>query len=481
MLNHTIKIAVATGALVLSSLSPGVAQDGRDLLLVGATVIDGTGEAAEADSWLHIRGDRIHAIGQGDPPAVRGAEVLELTGKTVLPGLGDMHVHLRRLENARWVLTALLAHGVTVVQETGNSLGSIAAIQRWIADQEAVPRYYPSSPSMQGSVADLRFLNAGGEVVRRTEDYAAFGLKFIKVYNFLSTMALAQLHEVAEPFGIRIIGHTPLSGTSVAAFDAGIEIMQHLRLRPQEVIDDLAVIAGYPIDQPLMKRTAFWAHFDPNGRNVRQTLDLWEERKDRIYVTPTLVAQKETAGSYDYPDPPSRFEQRPGADFLSERMLASWTGTDPMRWGRLSTGEVAEAQASFRGMAEFLRLAHERGIRILSGTDTSIPWVVPGVSLHEELQYFVEDSGMTPEQAIHTSTGRVAEALGTPDRGTIRAGHVADLVIVDGDVATDIRQLANVETVILGGRAYSHEQLMRDVARWAAMDTPDEDPVARVP
>lgn len=476
MLRNSIRLLVATSLLFVGFTSFSEAQEGAregDLLLVGATVIDGTGAEAITDAWIHVKEGRIEAVGENEPPRVPGAEVLELQGKSVIPGLADMHVHLRHLENARWVLKALLAHGIVVVQETGNSLGSIAAIQRWIADQDAVPNYHPANSPLQGSSEDLRFLRSGEEVASKMEDYAAFGLEFVKVYNFLSSMGLVQAGELAEEHDIRIIGHTPLSGTSVAAFDAGIEIMQHLRLRPYEVLDDLELIAEYPIDELLMKRTGFWAHFDPDGRNLSQTLDLWEERKGDFFVTPTLVAQEAVANAYDYPEPASKFEEKRGAEFVSERMLSAWREISPPdeQWGELNPKELAEARQTLDGMASFVGLAHERGIRILSGTDTPVPWVVPGVSLHEELQHFVEKSGMTPEEAIHTSTGQAAAALETSDRGTVEAGKVADLVIVDGDVADDISTLANIETVILGGRVYSHEQLMDEVDQWAARDT----------
>jgi len=457
---------------------PGsVAAQEPERLLVGATVIDGTGAEPVRDGWVHLRGDRIVAVGGGEPPAVAGAETLDLTGKSVIPGLADMHAHLRELPNARWVLKLLLAHGVTRVRDTGNSLGHIAAIRRWVASEEDVPRYYAANSPLQGSSEELRFLRSGEEISEVMDEYAAFPVDFVKVYNFLSTGGMAQVGEIARERGLSVIGHTPLSGTSVAAIDAGLLTMEHLRLRPWEVIDDLALVARYPIDVPLMERTAFWAHLDPDARSLGQTLDLWEERRERFFVTPTLVTQEAVARSYDYPEPRSAFEDRPGMDLVSPRALEEWKQSSPPsdRWGELTPEQLDEARRSVDGMTRFVGLAHERGVRFLSGTDIGVFWLVPGRSLHRELRRFVEGAGMTPVEALQTSTGHAALVFSTPDRGTLEAGHVADLVVVDGDVSTDIGALERIEAVFLEGRRLSPDRLLEEARRWAARDTPVDD------
>lgn len=483
MSRHSFMLALAGTFIAVqpAPTSSSTTVQERDKLLIGATVIDGTGADPIADGWIRVSGERIQAVGQGTPPGDADAEVLDLRGKTVIPGLADMHVHLGHLANARWVVKVLLAHGVTVARDAANTLGNIAAIRRWLEGQDAVPRYYAANRPLQGSSGDQHFLKAGEEIDRKLEEYAAFGVDFVKVYNFLSTQGMVQVGELAREYDLPVMGHTPLSGTSLAAIDAGLLTMEHLRLRPYEVLDDLELIARYPIDEPLMKRTAFWAHLDPNDRNLMQTLDLWEERADRFFVTPTLVTQEAVADSYDYPEPASRFEEKPGIELISDRALAEWKeiGVPRDRWGDLSAEEISEARESVEGMASFTGLAYDRGIRILGGTDIGVPWLIPGVSLHRELRYFVERSGMTPVEAIRTSTGNAAEALSAPDRGTIAEGKVADLVIVDGNVAEDIGALANVEAVMLGGRIHSPSRLLEEAARWAALDQPEEEGEAK--
>ena len=455
--------------------TPAIAQAPEDhnLLLVGATLIDGSGEAPVDNAWIHIRGRRIAAMGQEDPPLLSDVEILDLEGRTVIPGLADMHVHLGSLDGARWILKLLLAHGITTVHETGNTLGNLAAIRRWTEEQEAVPRVHMSGYIIDGDYDEQRFLQAGAEPKWRIEDEIAFGVDFVKTYNWVSSDALKQIAELAAEHDVPVTGHTPLSWTSVGAIDAGLQILQHLRLRPYEIVDDLELVAKYPVDGSYMKRTGFWAHLDPQADAVAQTLRAWEKRKDKFFVTPTLVAQEADAQSYDYPAP--RFTENPDVDLVSSAMLESWKKeSPPTHWGDLSPEEIVEAKASVAGMATFVGLAHQRGIRILSGTDTPLPWLVPGPSLHRELRFFVEKAGMTPTEAIATSTATAAEALRTPDRGLVKEGNLADLVIIRGNLAQDIGALRQIERVILGGRVYERGKLLEEAAGWAAKHEPPE-------
>lgn len=470
-----VAVAIVFGGI--GEAAPAAAQESpaAELLLVGGVRVDGTGGPAVQGGWIHVAGGRIAGVGGGAPPRVRGAQVIDLTGRTIMPGLSDMHAHLGSLPRARWMLKLFLAHGVTTVQDLANGLGNLSAIRGWAADQTAVPHLYVSGYILQGSYSEQRFLQPGDETERMVDDELAFGVDFIKTYNWTSTAALRQIVELASRRGVRVTGHTPLSATSVATIDAGVAILQHLRLRPYEVVDDLEVVARYPVDGPLMRRTGFWTHLDPNGRNLRQTLDAWEARKERFFVTPTLVVQEAVAHNYDYPDHDLMTD--PAVALISAGLRKEWEeGSPPTYWGDLTPDEVAEAKASLEGMGAFVGLAHRRGVRILSGTDTAIPWLVPGASLHRELRHFVELAGLTPVEAIHTSTGAPARALAVEDRGTIAPGNVADLVIVRGDASQEIRAVSRVERVILGGRLFDRDALLEEAARLAREDRPNEEP-----
>ncbi len=430
------------------------------LVLTNAWLIDGTGAPAIANAWIHIEGDHIAAVGTGTPAPVAGARIIDLEGRTVLPGLIDTHVHLRNLEQARWMLKLLLAHGATTVKDAGTSLGNIVNIRRWLQLKAAVPRLFVTGTSLAGPPGENQFLSEGYRTTARVRDHIAFGVDAIKVHNWVSSQALRQIVSLAEANDLHVVGHIPLSMTSIAAIDAGLRIVMHTStLRASEVLDDPELVARYPIDLPYPFRWGYWAHFDPNAATLRRTLDAWEERKLDFFFQPTLAILEGMAST---PDPEENEElQR----LVSPIWRTAWRETPP---DELSHEQIVEAKAAVAGMVAFAGLAHDRGIRIVTGSDAAggPPWIVAGDSLHRELELLV-DAGLSAVEAIRCATGTAAEALTALDRGTIGAGKLADLLIVRGNLAMDIAAIREIEQVILGGHLYDRSKILEEAARWA--------------
>jgi imidazolonepropionase-like amidohydrolase len=432
------------------------------ILLTNARVIDGTGAPAVDSAWVGIEGERIAAVGRGTPPAVRGAQVIDLIGKTVVPGLGDMHVHLGHVERARWMLKLLLAHGVTTIKESGNSLGNLAGIRRWIEKDKAVPRMAISGQTLNGNAGTLQFLNKGRGTQSLLEDNLSFGVDFLKIHNWVSSEGLGQIAQFARARNLYLTGHVPLSVSSIAGIDAGMTILEHIRVMPYEILDDPSTVAQYPLDIPVMLRTACWHAYDPKGISAERTVVEWERRKDKFFVDPTLVVQEALAHGDE-----AAWKER-DSNLVSTALRQEWS-RGAGQYGELKAEDYVRAKGSVKGMATFVGQVHRRGVRVLTGTDTPVNWVVPGVSLLRELELLVE-SGLTPVEAIRSSTGRVAEALRTPDRDTIAVGKRADLVIVNGNLSADIRAIRQIERVMLNGQLYDRSALLADAARLAAED-----------
>jgi imidazolonepropionase-like amidohydrolase len=277
----------------------------------------------------------------------------------------------------------------------------------------------------------------------------------------VSSFALKQISEFATAHDLYLTGHVPLGVTSVAAIDAGMKILEHVRVHPQEILDDPAEVAEYPLDLVVMRRTGDWSLFKPDGRAVTRTLDEWQKRKDRFFLDPTLAVQEALARA----DEPAVKDGR-GLGLISPAMRQNWpAGT--RQYGDLSPQERLRAKGSVQGMIAFVGLAHKRGIRILSGTDTPVPYTIPGVSLLRELELLVK-AGLTPVEAIHSSTGGAAEALRNKTRGVVAAGQEADLIVVDGNAAADIAAVQRIERVVIGGRIYDRARLLEEAATLAA-------------
>ncbi|MFQ5788984.1 MAG: amidohydrolase family protein [Acidobacteriota bacterium] len=353
-----------------------------------------------------------------------------------MPGLIDTHVHLGYLTQARWMLKLLLAYGATTVRDTGIRLGTLAAIRRWMEGQEAVPRMYASGRILTGGQDELKFLKEGEGTAVTVWENVAFGVQFLKTHNWVSSQALRQIARFAEQQDLYVAGHVPLSMTSIAAIDAGLKILMHTStLRASEVLDDPELVARHPIDLPYPLRWGYWAHFDPNAGMLQRALEAWEKRQEDFFFEPTLavlegVASNNDPGIRDKPEL-QRLVSPLWQQFWRQAPIATW-GSD------LTEEQIAEAKAAVAGMVAFAGLAHARGIRLVTGSDTggSPPWVVPGASLHRELELLVE-GGLSAVEAVRCSTGVAAEALRAPDRGTIVSGKLADLLIVRGDVAAN--------------------------------------------
>jgi hypothetical protein len=435
------------------------------LLLTNAAIIDGTGAPAVEKGWIRIEGSRIAETGQGAPPPARGAQLLDLAGRTVVPGLGDMHVHLGRPAEGRWMLKLLLAHGITNVKEAGNTLGNDEALRTWTRSETTVPHLYISGVTINGNARELKFLLAGAQTRQLLENNYAFGIDFIKIHNFVSSFALKQIADFAKAHDLYLTGHVPIGGTSVGAIDAGMTILEHVRLRPSEMNDDPDVMARFPMDLLIMERENHWALVDFQSPTAQKTIGAWAKRKDRFFVDPTLVVHTALA----HGDDPS-WTDGPEVRLTSAALQQQWKSDAAKQYGNLGPDDYALAKKAAVNQGKFIGLVHAKGVRVLTGTDTPVNWVVPGASLLREIELLVQ-GGLTPIEAIQSSTGMVAQALRTKDRGTIAAGQTADLVIVNGNVATDIKSIEHIEKVVLGGRVYERQQLLDEAAKLAAADT----------
>ncbi len=454
-------------------LPPGItaqarAQGSIDRLLTNVWLVDGLAASA-SKGWLRIKGDRIAAVGVGDPPPMSVDSVMDLEGRTILPGLIDTHVHLRNLPQARWMLKLLLAHGVTTVKDAGSQLEDLKDIRQWMRTETALPDLYVSGLALSGDSGERRFLSEGDSLTARLERLAEFGVEFIKVHNWLSSDALGTISRFANTHNLVLTGHVPLSMTSVAAIDAGLKILMHTStLRPSEVLDDPELVARYPMDLPYPLRWGYWAHLDPRSSTLQQTLDAWERRKGQFFFEPTLAVLEGMASTHD----PEVRRRENLQRLISPVWRKLWLETAPgERWGvKLEPQQIVEAKRAVAGMVAFAGLAHKRGIRIISGTDCAggPPWVVAGDSFHRELELLVE-AGLSPAEAIGASTAVAAEALKTADRGVIAPGKVADLVVARGNVAVDISAIREIEWVILRGVPYTRTELLTAAARWASV------------
>ena len=455
---------VIAATLTLAAVIPAqAAQDNvlpseleaRTLLIRGGTLIDGTGAAAVQNANILIDGDRISRIWTGDParqdvPA--DAEVIDGRGKYIIPGLIDSHVHYRG-----YMGELFLAHGVTAVYDLGDPLAWLTAVKKGLNEGKIRgPRFYfcgsanfvDDGVGETGPAIRLRQVT----LLQRPEDapQAVALLKensdCVKLSEFIPEEIFTPLAREARDAGISVISH------SLDAFESanwginGMEHMTGIALATIRSPEGLRAVEGMNIEAG-HKNSSLYQWMDPAVFD-----DLITHLIQRnVFINPTLhfewKALTERASEHELED--ARLLNRPDLQYvpLSERLVF----LGQYHWADSETAaDRAEFLNGYRKVQDFLKRFVQAGGKIYSGTDTAAA-LTPGLSLHHEMDLLV-DAGLTPMQAIQSSTLWAAEILGLEDSlGTVELNKLADLVILASDPLQDIQNARTVETVIRGG------------------------------
>ncbi|TCZ88995.1 amidohydrolase family protein [Lysobacter sp. N42] len=388
-----------------------------------------------------IRDGKILAVAATSPNAPAADRTIDGAGRTLIPGLFDMHGHV-----GRWDGGLNLAAGVTTVRDMGNDN---ATLQQLIAQEKAgtlmSPRVVPAgfiegeSPMSARNGFVIKDLDGAKKAV---DWYAANGYPQIKIYNSFPKAILRDTAAYAHSKGLRVSGHVPAFMRARDVAEQGFDEINHvnqllLNFFVTETTDTRTLERFY---LPA-RRTA---DLDLDGRDVQDFIALLVARK--IAVDPTLA-------TFEF------IHQRDGEMSPIVAAVADHLPPDVTR-SRLAAemdipddATAARYDRSFAKMVEFVGRMYRAGVPVLAGTDE-----MPGFTLHRELELYVQ-AGLTPAQALQVATFTAATHARTPDRGRVEPGLLADLVLIDGDPTQDITRLRNAMLVIKGDRAYLPAQI----------------------
>ena len=466
---------LATAALFFFVLESGLATT-EWIALVHVTAIDpAAADPAQPDRTVVISGDQIISISQAPPP--QDARVIDGRGKFLIPGLCDMHVHIAGVTaDAKWsrqtLLPLLIANGVTTVRDMG---GDLEALQSWRKDIESGkligPRIYCAGPMLDGGKSEppsLRGISAPDEGRSVVRDLKAKRADFIKVLSRLDRRNYFAIADEAKTQGIAFVGHVPNSIDAREASEAGQKSIEHifysnltfdcsaqeteLRQKSSEARakgDNVAAAAA---------RDAANASF-----SIEKANRLWQTFvRNNTWVVPTLVAMRTIGQQRELA------RKDPGElRYLPAALRKNWAPEEIEK-------QVPEKVASWYG-AQFendLKIArsmHQAGVQMMAGSDSLDPFNFPGPSLHDELQLLTE-AGFTSVEALQAATSQPARFLNVPNLGTVRAGALADLVLLEADPLASIANTRKIAAVIVRGRFLAREDLdrMLSEARTAA-------------
>jgi imidazolonepropionase-like amidohydrolase len=444
------------------------------LVFTHVTVIDMTGARPRPDMTVVIEGGRITAIGRtGRVRLPRGAQVIDAAGKFLIPGLWDMHVHFTEAERA---FPLFIANGVTGVRNMGGDLDNLLRWRAEVASGKLLgPRIVTCGPivdgphpAAQGSVISVANAAEGRQVV---DTLKRRGADCVKVYDLLPREAYFAIIDEAKKQGLPVVGHVPLSVTSVEASDAGQRSIEHLGTILEGASSAEAEIKRQETSSPpVTDPSEFPRRLAARGALMLDTYDAQKASeifahfvRNQTWQVPTL----ETKWAQTYIDDLS------GKDDFRLKYVPQtelqWWSPQKNFFARYRTPEfIVYRKRLFQKELELVGAMHRAGVPFMTGTDLGGAYVFAGSSLHHELELFVQ-AGFTPLEALQAATRNPAIFLGlSSSEGTVERGKLANLVLLDADPLKDIRNTQRINAVVLVGKYLPKETLQRMLAGVAA-------------
>lgn len=444
----------------------------QDVLVIrNVTVIDGTGTHPQDGMTVVVAQGRISTLDVTDSVRYpRSARVIDGTGKYLIPGLWDMHVHLRDLEGT---LPLFVVNGVTSVRDMGSVLEETVALRAQVEAGAVVgPRILTSgmaveSASWVAQYVDLMRAQGAdeGEVAAflRTrilvgdtlaaraavDSLTAHGADFIKIRHAESPAVFAALAAAAAAAGTHLAGHYVwILGLDESA-ELGQRSIEH------------NVLPGF------------------NGRSPEQQRAIFDAlRRHGTHLVPTLVTNAAETTPLD--SVRALVEDRGGAidsrnRYVSGAIRRSWLETVELNARDTERPPPEIIRQMMAGSNAFLLEAQRAGVTMLAGTDVPTTGTFLGFSLHDELALLVETYGLTPMEALRSATALPAAFMGLDATvGTIGVGQRADLVLLAADPLADIGNTRRIDAVIAHGRVFdrtARERILREIA--AGIAAPD--------
>ncbi|MFI5132446.1 MAG: amidohydrolase family protein [Chitinophagales bacterium] len=440
------------------------------IVLEHVNVIDATGADVQSDMTVVINGNRIVSLEKTSNVSIpSNAVVINASGKYLIPGLWDMHVHV--FNNVSKTppdindFTMYIANGVTGIREMWTQIDAMPQVNLWrkqINDgTSTIPRIGAVGTMVDGSPtqwknSDTANSEAGARLI--VQRIKAAGIDFVKVYNRLPRKAYFAIADECKKQHIPFVGHIPNRVLLKEAADAGQRSIEHLT-GSRIIFDEDCASFVAEVNKELPDSIAANS---PSVPIMEQVLALCDENKafalyqymanKNVWQCPTMTLYKRFATDTTkiFGDPRLRYIS------VSEKMLwKKQTGS------RMKNPDSAYLKNVFAQVA----LMKKAGMQFLAGTDVDNDYLYPGFSLHDELALFA-NAGFTTMEALQTATINPAKFLGTIDSlGTIQKGKIADMVLLDANPLTDIRNTRLINAVFINGKYLSKDILQKMLAK----------------
>lgn len=462
--------------LIISSCQPSGAVFPDAICIENVSVIHPEKGLTENQTVI-VQGEKIFKVVQSAELKLSPEnQIIDGTGKYLMPGLWDAHVHFAYMEDlAPSMFDLFLGYGITSVRDTG---GQIDFVKMWkdkaLENPNNAPRvmiagplldgmpnvYDGSSPQRPPLSVGLPTLDA---VAKKVNELDSLGVDLLKAYEMLTPEQFVLIAKMAKEKDLKVTGHVPLSMDVISASNAGLSSMEHMR--------NLELSCASNADELLQQRLQLLiAEKDSAGSILRSKIhDLQRETavknydeikanevlavlaKNQTWQIPTLALSAFLTNRH-FENP----EWDESISFLPEVIAQKWKeGAASIKKMPVTPFRIQYSDWSIN----MVKKIHEAKIEIMAGTDCPIALLTPGLSLHEELAMLVQ-AGLTPLEAIKTATVNPAKYFNLQhELGLVQEGMWADLILLDANPIENIANTKSINAIVKNGKYFKKSEL----------------------
>jgi hypothetical protein len=443
----------------------------NSIYITHVTVIDTETGKEDRDRTVIISGNRILEIKDAAHAKVpAGAKVVDGTGKYLIPGLWDMHVHRMYLDST---YPLYIANGVTGVRDMWGPPDANKFRAELAAKNVDAPHLYLGSPIVDGNpptIPNMIAVSTPQEARKFVDQQKQNGADFIKVYSGLSREAYFAIIEESRKQNIPVEGHVPDRISAWEATAAKQKSLEHLEAIPlacstrEEELWPKIIAAKSDSESEGLVLEAAHSYSDEKCQRL-----FAEFKKNGSWPVPTLTVNRSFGMLKD-----PQFTNDERLRYFGGELQTWLSAKDDPRVKQMTAADFAAEREMFAYDEKLVGAMFRAGIPLLAGTDVGNPYCFPGFSLHDELALLV-DSGVNPLDALQAATRNAAMFMDASDKyGSVTPGKVADLVLLDADPLKDIHNTTKISQVFLAGKEFNRAVLnnMLRRAEAAAKEAP---------
>jgi imidazolonepropionase-like amidohydrolase len=417
--------------------------------IVDVTVIDVAEGVAIPGQTIVVVGDRIERMGPvAEIELPRDTSILDGREFYLMPGLVDAHVHFL---DASTFGPLMIANGITLVRDMGLPAQSALEVRDALNRGDLLgPEMLATGAILDGYPPIIPLISVGvrtpDEARVAVRQHAAAGVDMIKVYSRLTRDEFLAILDEAKALGLKVVGHVPETVSIEDAAAAGLACSEHF-FGFEQVIGRLL---GGPVRSTYNGMGADAGYLLRLGEVDPQALQevLGRLRDSGLTVCPTVVTFKVGVQTAQFQSGDFPFDE-----YISSTVLETWRA--------LWSGQTDLPDAIWQSWAKMVCELNEAGVPLMAGTDLSVPGVIPGFSLHDELAIW-QDAGIPAADVLRSATLVPAQFMGLGDRlGSLAEGKTASVVLLRANPLDDVRNAREIEGVFLHGRYFDRDALDR--------------------